>query len=268
METRPLVVVVDDDQSVCRAIERSLEIDGCRVKSFTSSREFLAEHESVEPACMVIDIKMPELDGLTMLTMCRAGGDETPAVFITGSSDVHAAVSAMKAGAVDLLEKPLDDETLRNAVNAAVTRGQLRRAHTRDLGELWRSLETLTAREAQVCALVSSGRLNKQIAARIGTTEKTVKVHRARVMSKLGVRSVAELVRVVDRAISAEAPVTIIGDDHRVQQRPAALEIMSAALELPAAEPLPPVVPAGARSAGQPRPTPPPTHVEFVSNIA
>ena len=239
MEMHPLVVVVDDDECVCRAMERLLHTVGYRVRTFTSPREYLAERESIEPACVVIDIKMPELDGLTMLAESRATGFDVPAVFVTGSTDVHAAVDAMKAGAVDLLEKPLDDSTLLSAVHAAIAWGEQQRAEWRDLGELWKALEGLTAREAQVCALVSSGRLNKQIAARIGTTEKTVKVHRARVMAKLGVRSVAELVRIVDRVLSRDTPPSIIGDDRQVLNRPRALDIMRETLELGSLDPVP-----------------------------
>jgi FixJ family two-component response regulator len=242
MEMHPLVVVVDDDECVCRAMERLLHTVGYRVRTFTSPREYLAERESIEPACVVIDIKMPELDGLTMLAESRATGFDVPAVFVTGSTDVHAAVDAMKAGAVDLLEKPLDDSTLLTAVHAAIAWGEQQRAEWRDLGELWKALDGLTAREAQVCALVSSGRLNKQIAARIGTTEKTVKVHRARVMAKLGVRSVAELVRIVDRVLSRDTPPSIIDDDRQVLRRPRALDIMRETLELGSLDPVPPQV--------------------------
>jgi FixJ family two-component response regulator len=231
MEMHPLVVVVDDDELVCRAMERLLNTVGYRVRTFTSPREYLAEHESMEPACVVIDIKMPELDGLQMFAESRTSGFDVPAVFVTGSKDVHAAVGAMKAGAVDLLEKPIDDATLLMAVDAAVLRGEQTRAQWRDLGELWQALESLTAREAQVCALVSSGRLNKQIAARIGTTEKTVKVHRARVMSKLGVRSVAELVRVVDRVLARQTPPSILAEGHHLVNAPRAIEIMKGTLE-------------------------------------
>jgi FixJ family two-component response regulator len=220
-------------------MERLLHTVGYRVRTFTSPREYLAERESIEPACVVIDIKMPELDGLTMLAESRATGFDVPAVFVTGSTDVHAAVDAMKAGAVDLLEKPLDDSTLLSAVHAAIAWGEQQRAEWRDLGELWKALEGLTAREAQVCALVSSGRLNKQIAARIGTTEKTVKVHRARVMAKLGVRSVAELVRIVDRVLSRDTPPSIVGDDRQVLNRPRALDIMRETLELGSMDPVP-----------------------------
>ena len=230
METESLVVVVDDDERICRAVQRVLTEGGYRVRTFTSAASYLAEQDTMEPACLVIDIKIPDLDGLTMLRESRAAGLETPAVFITGSADLDAAVKAMKLGAFDLLEKPLDDHVLLSAVNSATQRDAEQRAGRRQLAELWRALETVTAREAEVCALVTSGRLNKQIAAIIGTTEKTVKVHRARAMAKLGAHSVAELVRVVDYLLGADAPSSIVTADHRVLHRPRVLDIMAAAL--------------------------------------
>lgn len=230
METEPLIVVVDDDERICRAIQRVLINSGYRVRTFTTALSYLAEQESMEPSCMIVDIKIPDVDGLTMFRQSREAGVETPAIFITGSADLDAAVKAMKLGAFDLLEKPLDEHTLLTAVRAAITHGAQQRAERRHLADLWRALETVTAREAQVCALVSSGRLNKQIAAIIGTTEKTVKVHRARAMAKLGAHSVAELVRAVDYVLSPDAPASIVTADHRVLHRPRVLEIMATAL--------------------------------------
>lgn len=230
METEALVVVVDDDERICRAVQRVLISAGYRVRTFTAARAYLAEQEGMEPACLVVDIKIPDLDGLAMLRESRAAGIETPAIFITGSADLDAAVKAMKLGAFDLLEKPLDDVQLLTAVDSAISYGAERRAERRRLADLWRALETVTAREAQVCALVSSGRLNKQIAAIIGTTEKTVKVHRARAMAKLSAHSVAELVRAVDYLLKADAPESIVTSDHRLIHRPRVLSIMAAAL--------------------------------------
>ena len=230
MTNDQLIVVIDDDEKICRAVQRVLLCAGYRVRTFTSPRDYLAEHETMEPACMVLDIKMPDVDGITLLRQGRSEGVEIPAVFITGSRDVDAAVRAMKAGASDLLEKPLDEAALLAAIANATRIGTHQRDERRKLAELWSALDTLTARQAQVCALVSSGRLNKQIAAVIGTTEKTVKVHRARVMSKLGVHSVAELVRAIDVVLAADAPASIVSADHRVLRRPRSLDIMASAL--------------------------------------
>ena len=199
MTNDQLIVVVDDDEKVCRSIQRILALAGYRVRTFTSARDYLAEQETMEPACLVVDIKMPDIDGITLIRDGRLAGVEIPAVFITGSRDVDAAVRAMKAGASDLLEKPLDEAALLAAIANATTVGAHQRDERRKLAELWRALDTLTARQAQVCALVTSGRLNKQIAAMIGTTEKTVKVHRARVMEKMEVVSLAALVLIAQR---------------------------------------------------------------------
>lgn len=230
MTNDQLIVIVDDDEKICRAVQRVLLCAGYRVRTFTSPRDFLAEQETMEPACLVVDIKMPDVDGITLIREGKSAGLEIPAVFITGSRDVDAAVRAMKAGASDLLEKPLDEAALLTAIANATRIGAHQRDERRKLAELWRALDTLTARQAQVCALVTSGRLNKQIAAMIGTTEKTVKVHRARVMSKLGVSSVAELVRAIDVVLAADAPASIVSADHRLQRRPRTLEIMASAL--------------------------------------
>src|SRR6478735_9528900 len=155
METEPLIVVVDDDERICRAIQRVLINGGYRVRTFTTAQSYLAEQESMEPACLVIDIKIPDLDGLAMLRESRAAGLETPAVFITGSADLDAAVKAMKLGAFDLLEKPLDDSALLMAIEGAIQHGEHQRGEREHLAELWRAAETITAREAQVCALVA-----------------------------------------------------------------------------------------------------------------
>jgi FixJ family two-component response regulator len=215
---------------VGRAVQRVLVDGGYRVRLFPAARAYLAEHNELEPGCVVIDIKMPDLDGIAMLREARAAGMDAPAVFVTGSDDLEAAVQAMKLGAVDLLEKPVDGEQLLAVVGNAARNGQERLAERRQIAELWRALEHLTPREAEVGALVTSGRLNKQIAVIIGTTEKTVKVHRARAMSKLGAHSVAELVRIVDYLLGDELPTTITTEEHRVVTRPAVLEVMATAV--------------------------------------
>jgi len=231
MEHEPLVVVVDDDERICRSLERVLVNGGFRVRTFPSAQRFLSEQSWLEPDCLIVDIRLAEGDGLTMLRESRAGGLETPAIFITGRADVGTAVEAMKLGALDLLEKPLDERTLLETVDHAIHVGERLRAQRQRLADLWQALATFTPREAQVCALVASGRLNKQIAAVIGTTEKTVKVHRARAMAKLGAHSVAELVRAVDDLLEPDAPMSMVTADHMVVHRPAGLGVMRAALE-------------------------------------
>jgi FixJ family two-component response regulator len=232
---RPTVVVVDDDEAMCKALERSLSSHGFRVRTFTSGRHYLSERETVDPQCVVADINMPELDGVGMHRIERDEGRDVPTVFITGRVDIPTAVRAMKEGAVDLLEKPVEEGVLIGTVKRAIDRSVALRAARRELATVWESLDRLTPREAEVCALVASGRRNKEIAAIIGTTEKTVKVHRARVMHKLGVQSIAQLVRLVDLALgdsSSALPADV--DRHRVN-RPRAIERMSSALATAAA---------------------------------
>jgi FixJ family two-component response regulator len=226
----PTVVVVDDDEAMCRALERSLVGHGFRVRSFTSARRYLDERDSIDPQCVLADINMPELDGVGMRRMERERGNDVPTVFITGQVDVPTAVRAMKEGALDLLEKPVEEAVLLWAVRRAIDRSAVLRAARRELAAVWHAFELLTPREAEVCALVATGRRNKQIAALIGTTEKTVKVHRARVMHKLGLESVADLVRLVDRVLgdASNAPPDV---DWRRAHRPLALSVMSSTLE-------------------------------------
>ena len=231
MEHEPLIVVVDDDARICRAIERVLIANGYHhVRTFPSARHYLSEQSWLEPDCLIIDIRLTDIDGMAMLSESRAAGLETPAIFITGSADVATAVEAMKLGAIDLLEKPLDERTLLASVDHALHVGHEWQAARHRLGTLWQALATFTPREAQVCALVASGRLNKQIAAIIGTTEKTVKVHRARAMAKLGAHSLAELVRAVDDLLAPHQPESIVAADHTVLHAPPGLGVMRAAL--------------------------------------
>src|SRR3982750_1413326 len=224
------IVVVDDDEGTCRALARSLSCNGYRVRTYTRARDYLADRDQVDPACVVADINMPDLAGLSMYQEERAEGYEVPTVFVTGCVDVRTAVRAMKDGALDLLEKPVDESVLLATIHAAMERSRVLRAERDDIASVWRRLDLLTPREAEICALVASGRLNKQIAALIGTTEKTVKVHRARVMQKLGVQSVAELVRLVDRVLADQSAVLPFNADQRGIHRPRALGLMASAL--------------------------------------
>jgi FixJ family two-component response regulator len=228
--SRPTVAIVDDDEPMCKALERSLSGHGFRVRSFTSAREYLNERDAVDPQCIVADINMPDLDGVHMHRIELAKGHDVPTVFITGHVDVRTAVIAMKEGAIDLLEKPVEEAVLIWTVKRAIDRSTIMRAARRELAVVWHSFDLLTPREAEVCALVASGRRNKQIAALIGTTEKTVKVHRARVMHKLGVQSIAELVRLVDLVLADTTTAFYSDADRRRLLRPRALGVMSSAL--------------------------------------
>jgi FixJ family two-component response regulator len=196
-----LVVVIDDDQAVCSAISRLLVAQGRRVRTYTSSRRYLGDSDGLNPICILADIRMPDLDGLSLLRTMRVDGVEVPTVFMTGTGDVPTIVSAMKEGAVDLLAKPFTAEDLSAAIDRAIRSANKADHDRRSLVALWRIVERLTPREAEVCAFVACGLLNKRVAAVIGTKEKTVKVHRGRVMQKLGVSSVADLVRFVDALV-------------------------------------------------------------------
>ena len=210
----PTVAVVDDDEPMCRALERALRGHGFLVRTYTSSLRYLSERDAVDAQCVVADINMPELDGVGMHRAELASGHDVPTVFISGHVDVPTAVRAMKEGAIDLLEKPVEEELLLRTVRRGLAQSSRQRDARRELEGIWRSLGLLTPREAEVCALVASGRRNKQIALLIGTTEKTVKVHRARVMEKLAIESLADLVRLVDRALDG-SDVLVTDESYR-----------------------------------------------------
>jgi FixJ family two-component response regulator len=197
-----LIAVVDDDAPVVRAVARALTTHGYRVRTFGSGQEYLNESAALHPTCLLADIRMPGIDGLAIQDAARADGSDVPTVFMTGTGDISTVVEAMKAGASDLLAKPFSVHALLSAIDAAVNRAHRTDVDLRLLAAHWRALAQLTPREAEVAALVASGRLNKQVAAALGITEKTVKVHRARAMRKLHAESLAELVRVVDRLLA------------------------------------------------------------------
>ena len=190
-----LVFVVDDDASVRKSLARLVKNAGYEVETFPSVRDFLARPPYVGPSCLVLDVRMPGLTGLDLQEALRAAGQRLSIVFITGWGDVRASVKAMKGGAVDVLTKPLDEGTLLAAIQQAVTRTIEERKEQARVTEVRRHITTLTPREAEVFALVVTGMLNRQIGHKLGIVEKTVKVHRARVMEKMRAGSLAELVR-------------------------------------------------------------------------
>jgi FixJ family two-component response regulator len=198
-EDRPRVFVVDDDPSVCRALSRLIRAAGYDVEVFGAPDQFLARAPHPGPACLVLDLRLPRMTGLELQEALERDGRSLPIVFISGRADVPASVRAMKAGAVDFLSKPVDEGELLGAVAGALERDRARRLEHAERRGLDRRFARLTPREREVCARVAAGLLNKQIAAELGTSEKTVKVHRGRVMAKLEVGSVAELVRLYDR---------------------------------------------------------------------
>lgn len=196
-DARPTIYLVDDDERVLRALGRLLAAAGYHFESYASAEEFLEHHDPDAHGCAVVDLCLEGMDGLTLQEQLSAEPMARPTVFLTGQGDVPSSVRAMKGGAVDFLTKPVEAPALLSAIALAL-RYDL---SVREQGALRRSIETrlasLTPREREVLTHVVAGRLNKQIAADLGIAEKTIKVHRARVMRKMGVRTVADLVRVV-----------------------------------------------------------------------
>jgi FixJ family two-component response regulator len=194
------VFVVDDDVGVVKALSRLLRAKGYDVRPFASAEEFLAGHDAVVAGCAIFDVSMPGLDGLALQQVFTAGGKQRPVIFLTGKGDIQKSVRAMKAGAVDFLTKPVRDKDLLDAVARAEAEDTRTRQTGAEVAAIEAKIATLTPREREVLTHVIAGRLNKQIAGDLGTVEKTVKVHRGRMMEKLGVRTVVDLVRLAEKA--------------------------------------------------------------------
>jgi FixJ family two-component response regulator len=193
--TPACVSIIDDDGLVLRSLDRLLQSLGFAVDTFASPRDFLDQPPSDAPGCIIMDLSMPGLSGLELQQALSRNGDARPVVFISGAASVPSSVAAMKAGAVDFLTKPLDHDRLLGAVRSAVEKDRTSRDTRASRAAFVERFASLTPREREVLQLVVAGRLNKQIAAELGTAEKTIKVHRARMMQKMQVDSVAELVR-------------------------------------------------------------------------
>jgi FixJ family two-component response regulator len=194
-----MVFVVDDDPSVRRAIKRLVESVGLQVELFGSAAEFMDSSRPDVVSCLVLDIRLPGMSGLDFQRELARARDEIPTIFITAHGDIPMTVRAMKAGAVEFLTKPFRDQDLLDAIQVALQRDHARRQRQAEAATLQERLESLTPREREVLPRVVSGLLNKQIAAEIGTTEATVKVHRSQLMRKMGADSLPQLVRMAEK---------------------------------------------------------------------
>ena len=196
--TQPIVFVVDDDASMRQALARLFQSVQLRVEVFASPQEFLQSERPNVPSCLVLDVRLPGVSGLDFQAELPRADVRIPIVFITGHGDIPMSVRAMKAGAVDFLGKPFRDQDLLDAVTAAIQRDQKRREQENTVTDLRGHFSSLTPREREIMALVASGLMSKQIAAQVGLSEITVKVHRSHLMKKMGAKSVADLVRMAD----------------------------------------------------------------------
>jgi RNA polymerase sigma factor (sigma-70 family) len=199
MECEHVVFIVDDDASVRKSLERLVRSVGLRGRTFASAPEFLQCAASDGPSCLVLDVRMPGVSGLALQETLAASGHRIPIIFITGHGDITMSVRAMKAGAVDFLPKPFNDQDLLEAIQEAIARDRQVREKRAALQAIQQRAALLTPRERDVLGLVVAGLLNKQIAAELGMSEKTVKAHRAQVMQKMQVSSVAQLVLLAEK---------------------------------------------------------------------
>ena len=190
----PIIYIVDDDVSVCRALTLLLKSHGFKVQTFTRSKDFLACPHSKVPSCLILDIRLPDINGLTLQDAMVASKLSTPIIFITGHGDVPMSVRAMKAGAVDFLQKPFTEKKLLNAITSAILKSKAQNKEQAEISKIKRRVKTLSPRELEVFRFVAKGMLSKQIARKRGTSLQTIKVHRGRVMQKMQAKTVTELI--------------------------------------------------------------------------
>jgi len=195
----PTIFIVDDDRDVRESLQELLESVGLRSKSFETAQEFLSSQHSDSPSCLILDVRLPGISGLDLQHELKRGKVSIPIIFLTAHADVPMSVKAMKSGAVEFLTKPFRQQDLLDAVQRSLTRDRIVREKQRDTAELRQRYNTLSVREREVMSLVVSGMLNKQIAAELGASEATVKMHRSQVMKKMQAQSLPELVRMADK---------------------------------------------------------------------
>jgi len=198
-ENKPTVFIIDDDSSVREGVADLLRSIGLQVQSFASPQEFLDSKRPDAPGCLILDVRLPGPSGLELQGMLASSGIQLPIIFISGHGDIPMSVRAIKSGAIEFLTKPLHEQQLLDAVHAAIEQDRARREEAIALTELRLRFDTLTPREQEILVLVVSGRPNKQIAADLGLSEMTVKVHRSQVMHKTRAKSVIDLVRMTDK---------------------------------------------------------------------
>jgi len=198
-DQEPTVFIVDDDPSVLKALARLMRSARLNAATFASPQDFLEHHDQNASGCLVLDVAMPHINGLELQKSLAASGSELPVIFLTGHADIPMSVRAIKQGAVDFLTKPVHDSDLIEAIYGAIEKNRIARQTRVKQNELQQRLAMLTPREREVLSQVVSGKRNRQIAADLGTVEKTIKVHRAHLMKKLKVGSLAELVKVAER---------------------------------------------------------------------
>lgn len=194
-----IVFVVDDDPAIRAALNSLIRSVGLQVQLLSSPREFLEAKQPEVPSCLILDVRLPGMSGLDLQRQLAAASNHIPIIIITGHGDIPMSVRAMKAGAVEFLTKPFRDQDLLDAIQFALERDRSRRRQESENAALHQHFESLTAREQQILPLVISGLLNKQIAAQMGVTESTVKVHRSQLMRKMGAASLADLVRMAEK---------------------------------------------------------------------